>query len=93
MTYTAFWPYWASPRSLALSAPVPPDLPNSQTSPFEYMIPKILKQKNYVSAAIGKMHQSTDMRDKANLPYLNETYRKLGFDYFEGYLEGRTCTH
>ncbi len=75
-------------RTNVLSAPVPPDLPNSQTSPFEYMIPKILKQKNYVSAAIGKMHQSTDMRDKANLPYLNETYRKLGFDYFEGYLEG-----
>ncbi|NDE34639.1 MAG: hypothetical protein EB012_07280, partial [Gammaproteobacteria bacterium] len=75
-------------RTNMLSAPVPPDLPNSQTSPFEYMIPKILKQKNYVSAAIGKMHQSTDMRDRPNLPYLNETYRKLGFDYFEGYLEG-----
>ena len=75
-------------RTNVLSAPVPPDLPNSQTSPYEYMIPKILKQRNYVSAAIGKMHQSTDIRDRPNLPFLNETYRKLGFDYFEGYLEG-----
>ena len=52
------------------------------------MIPKLLKKKNYVSAVIGKMHLSTDFRDKNNLPYLNETMRKMGFDYFEGYLEG-----
>jgi Sulfatase len=75
-------------RTNVLSAPTLPDLPNSQSSPFEYMIPTILKQRNYVSAAIGKMHLSTDIRDKANLPFLNETYRELGFDYFEGYLEG-----
>jgi arylsulfatase A-like enzyme len=75
-------------RTNVLSAPVPPDLPNSQTSPYEYMIPKLLKKKNYVSAAIGKMHLSTYIMDQNNLPYLNETMRKMGFDYFEGYLEG-----
>ena len=52
------------------------------------MIPTVLKKKNYVSAVIGKMHLSTEMRDQNNLPYLNETMRKMGFDYFEGYLEG-----
>ncbi len=75
-------------RTNVLSAPAPPDLPNSQTSPYEYMIPKLLKEKNYINAVIGKMHLSTDMRDPNNLPYLNETMRKMGFDYFEGYLEG-----
>lgn len=75
-------------RTNMLSAPAPSDLPNSQTSPYEFMIPKILKQKNYVNAVIGKMHQSTYSFDTANLPYMNETMRVLGFDYFEGYLEG-----
>ncbi|MFM8445730.1 MAG: sulfatase [Methylococcus sp.] len=77
-----------TPRYNMLTAPAPPDLPNSQTSPYEYTIPKILRKRNYVSAVVGKMHQSTEMRDQANLPFLNETMRKLGFDYFEGYLEG-----
>ena len=75
-------------RTNMLSAPAPSDLPNSQTSPYEFMIPKVLREKGYVSAAIGKMHQSTYSFDTANLPYLNETMRVLGFDYFEGYLEG-----
>lgn len=77
-----------SPRYSMLSAPAPSDLPNSQTSPYEYTIPKVLRKRDYVSAVIGKMHQSTDMRDQPNLPFEIETMRKLGFDYFEGYLEG-----
>lgn len=79
-------------RTKVLTAIAPSDLPNSQTSPYEYMIPTVLKKKNYVSAVIGKMHLSTEMRDQNNLPYLNETMRKMGFDYFEGYLEGRPLT-
>jgi len=75
-------------RNNVLSAPVPPDLPNSQVSPYEYMIPTVLKTKNYVSATIGKMHMSSITTDPDNLPYMNETMRQLGFDYFEGYLEG-----
>ena len=75
-------------RNNVLSAPVPPDLPNSQTSPYEYMIPTVLREKNYVSAAIGKMHMSTITTDPDNLPFMTETMRELGFDYFEGYLEG-----
>jgi len=35
-------------RNNVLSAPVPPDLPNSQVSPYEHMIPTVLKTKNYV---------------------------------------------
>ena len=78
-----------TPRFNMLSAPAPPDLPNSQASPYEFTIGELLhKKRNYTNAVIGKMHQSTDMRDKPNLPFLMETMRKLGFDYFEGYLEG-----
>ena len=75
-------------RNNVLTAAVPPDLPNSQPSPYEYMIPSILKSKNYVSAVIGKMHMTTVPSDPDNLPYMTETMRKLGFDYFEGYLAG-----
>ena len=81
-----------TPRFNMLSAPAPPDLPNSQASPYEYTIGEVLhKKRNYVNAAIGKMHQSDPYSKeeyKAYLPFLNETMRKLGFDYFEGYLEG-----
>jgi len=42
----------------------------------------------YASAVFGKMHLSTYTDDSNNLPFMNETMRKLGFDYFEGYLEG-----
>ena len=75
-------------RTGMLSAPAPGDLPNSSTSPYEYTIPKILRKAGYVSAVFGKMHLSNSLSDSANLPYMNETMRKLGFDYFEGYLEG-----
>ncbi len=75
-------------RTGMLSAPGPGDLPNSQVSPYEYTIPRILRKAGYVSAVFGKMHLSTYTADSANLPYMNETMRKLGFDYFEGYLEG-----
>ena len=75
-------------RTGMLSAPAPGDLPNSQVSPYEYMLPKVLRKAGYVSAVFGKMHLSTYTADSPNLPYMNETMRKLGFDYFEGYLEG-----
>ncbi len=75
-------------RTGMLSAPGPGDLPNSQVSPYEYTIPQILRKAGYVSAVFGKMHLSTYTADSPNLPFMNETMRKLGFDYFEGYLEG-----
>jgi hypothetical protein len=75
-------------RTGMLTAPAPGDLPNSQVSPYEFTIPRILRKAGYVSAVFGKMHLSTYTGDSANLPFMNETMRKLGFDYFEGYLEG-----
>lgn len=75
-------------RTGMLTAPAPGDLPNSQVSPYEYTIPRVLREAGYVSAVFGKMHLSTYTADSANLPFMNETMRELGFDYFEGYLEG-----
>lgn len=75
-------------RTGMLTAPAPGDLPNSQVSPYEYTLPKVLRKAGYVSAVFGKMHLSTYTADRPNLPYMTETMRQLGFDYFEGYLEG-----
>lgn len=64
------------------------DLANSQVSPYEATTPKILHQKGYVSALFGKMHLSGSELNPANLPFGTETMRKLGWDRFEGYLDG-----
>jgi hypothetical protein len=60
------------------------DLANSQVSPFEVTTPEILRTKNYKSGLFGKFHLAG--------PYNNEfTYRTphvLGWDYFDGFLEG-----
>lgn len=75
-------------RTNMLTAISQNDLANSSTSPFEYTIPKLLRQKGYVSAVFGKMHLSGSDLGPANLPFGNETMRVLGWDHFEGFYDG-----
>jgi arylsulfatase A-like enzyme len=75
-------------RTDVRNAIVSTDLANSQVSPFEYTIPKVLKQQGYVSAVVGKMHISGSNVNPANHPFGDAVMRELGWDYFEGYLDG-----
>ncbi|MCB5363783.1 sulfatase-like hydrolase/transferase [Pusillimonas sp. CC-YST705] len=72
-----------------LNAVVSTDLANSEISPYEVTLPKLLRSQGYTSALIGKMHLTgTDLGTAANLPYGHQTMWKLGWDYFDGYLDG-----
>ncbi|MBX6316868.1 sulfatase-like hydrolase/transferase [Pigmentiphaga sp.] len=72
-----------------LNAVVSTDLANSEISPYEVTVPKLLRTQGYVSALIGKMHLTgSDLGTAANLPYGHQTMWKLGWDYFDGYLDG-----
>lgn len=72
-----------------LNAVVSTDLANSEISPYEMTLPKLLRTQGYVNALIGKMHLTgTDLGTAANLPYGHQTMWKLGWDYFDGYLDG-----
>lgn len=72
-----------------LNAVVSTDLANSEISPYELTLPKLLRTRGYTSALIGKMHLTGTDRDTApNLPYGLQTMWKLGWDYFDGYLDG-----
>lgn len=64
------------------------DLANSQVSPYEITTPKILKKHGYVNALIGKMHLSGSDLNPAYNPLGHEVMRELGWDHFEGYLDG-----
>jgi arylsulfatase A-like enzyme len=72
-----------------LNAVVSTDLANSEISPYEVTVPKLLKTQGYTSALIGKMHLTgTDLDGARNLPYGHQTMWKLGWDHFDGYLDG-----
>lgn len=75
-------------RTNVLNAIVALDLANSQVSPYEMTTPKILKEKGYVNALIGKMHLSGSDVNPANNPFGDGVMRELGWDHFEGYLDG-----
>ncbi len=60
------------------------DLANSQVSPFETTTPQVLKKKGYDSALFGKFHLS----GSDNNPFGNDVVHALGWDFFEGYLDG-----
>ncbi|MFT0546692.1 sulfatase-like hydrolase/transferase [Allopusillimonas ginsengisoli] len=75
-------------RTDVLNAVVALDLANSQVSPYEITTPKLLKEKGYVNAVIGKMHLSGSDLNPANNPLGNGVMHELGWDYFEGYLDG-----
>lgn len=72
-----------------LNAVVSSDLANSSPNPFETTLPKLLKTQGYTNALIGKMHLTgTDLNGGVNLPYGYDTMWKLGWDHFEGFLDG-----
>lgn len=72
-----------------LNAVVSSDLANSEISPYEVTVPKLLKTQGYTSALIGKMHLTgSDLDGSRNLPYGLQTMWTLGFDHFDGYLDG-----
>jgi hypothetical protein len=75
-------------RSNVLNAITSSDLANSQVSPHEVTTPKLLKRKGYVNALFGKMHLTGSDLNPANNPLGNEAMRELGWDHFEGYLDG-----
>src|SRR6185437_12483580 len=71
-------------RTNVFTAILTTDLANSQVSPFEMTTPKILRNANYKSALFGKFH----LAGPTNNPYGDGTPNALGFDYFDGFLEG-----
>jgi arylsulfatase A-like enzyme len=60
------------------------DLANSQVSPFEVTTPKILKKAGYQNALFGKFH----LAGPDNNPFQRATPHVLGWNYFDGFLEG-----
>lgn len=62
----------------------PNDLANSQISPYDVTVPKMLVQANYESAMFGKFHLAGPENNSAG----NTTPRQLGWDYFYGWIGG-----
>ena len=60
------------------------DLANSQMSPYDMTLPKMLKQANYESAMFGKFHLAGPDNNQAG----NGTPMQLGWDYFYGWIYG-----
>jgi len=75
-------------RTQVRNAIVADDLANSQVSPFEFTTPKVLKEKGYINAVIGKMHLSGSDLNPDNNPLGHRVMYELGWDHFEGYLDG-----
>lgn len=77
--YTGLFPL----RTRVYGALGPSDLANSQVSPFEVTLPKLLQPAGYKSALFGKFHLGL----QGNNPYREAMPRKLGWDYFYGWLD------
>jgi arylsulfatase A-like enzyme len=71
-------------RTNIFTAILTTDLANSQVSPFETTTPKILRTANYTSALFGKFH----LAGPTNNPFDDGTPNSVGFDHFDGFLEG-----
>jgi arylsulfatase A-like enzyme len=71
-------------RTKVSSAILSDDLANSQVSPFEATTPKLLKKAGYLNALFGKFH----LAGPDNNPFGRATPHALGWDYFDGFLEG-----
>jgi hypothetical protein len=64
------------------------DLANSQVSPYETTIPKVLRQRGYESALFGKFHLAGSDVNPANNPLGYTAVAQLGWDYFAGWQDG-----
>ncbi len=71
-------------RTNVFNAILNDDLANSQVSPFESTTPKLLKAVNYSSGLFGKFHLAASTYN----PFGDATPHSLGWDYFDGFLEG-----
>jgi Sulfatase len=71
-------------RTNVFGAILSDDLANSQVSPYEVTTPRVLRTKNYTSALFGKFH----LAGPDNNEFTNATPHVLGWDYFDGFLEG-----
>jgi hypothetical protein len=60
------------------------DLANSQVSPYEVTVPRLLKAASYDSALFGKFHLAGPEHNEAG----NGTPGALGWDYFQGWVGG-----
>lgn len=80
--FTGRWPLRTNVQAVVSST----TLANSQVSPFEVTVPKLLKADNarYQSAMFGKFH----LAGPQNNPYVNGGPHAIGFDYFYGWIEG-----
>lgn len=64
------------------------DLANSQVSPYETTIPKVLRQRGYESGLFGKFHLTGSDINPANNPLGYTAVHQLGWDYFAGWQDG-----
>jgi hypothetical protein len=71
-------------RTNVFTAILSDDLANSQVSPYEVTTPQILRTKKYTSGLFGKFH----LAGPDNNEFTNMTPHVLGWDYFDGFLEG-----
>ncbi|MEB2315612.1 MAG: sulfatase-like hydrolase/transferase [Xanthomonadaceae bacterium] len=62
----------------------PNDLANSQLSPHDLTVPKLLKKAGYESAMFGKFHLAGPEHNEAG----NATPAALGWDHFHGWVGG-----
>src|SRR5215469_16185799 len=60
------------------------DLANSQVSPYEFTTPRLLKTRGYDSGDFGKFH----LGERTNNPFHDTLVHSLGWDYFDGFLQG-----
>jgi hypothetical protein len=60
------------------------DLANSQVSPYDMTVPKLLKNAGYVNGLFGKFHLAGPENNTAG----NGTPAQLGWDYFYGWVGG-----
>jgi len=77
--YTGRYPF----RTNLYAALGPNDLANSQISPFETTVPKLLAERGYESALFGKFHVGLQGHNPAGygMP------RALGWDFYAGWLD------
>jgi hypothetical protein len=71
-------------RTNVFSAILDNDLANSQVSPYEATTPSLLKTRGYDSADFGKFH----LGEPTNNPFQYGLVHSLGWDYFDGFLQG-----
>lgn len=70
-------------RTRVYGALGPDDLANSQVSPFETTLPRLLKERGYKSALFGKFHLGL----QGHNPFGYSMVQSLGWDYFYGWLD------